>query len=221
MRGLTGLAPRPEFVTSEGVLGHWYFGRIWRLRDKEGLPGVRYGMPKLIPRDTDFVDTAPIRITTVVTAKATPEEVWAVMADNERWPEWFEGMKSCRTTSAASGGVGSTRFVHVDLFKVNERFVAWDPPHRWAFTILDVNLPGVVSVVEHALIEPAGTGETRITYVMASEVASYLRPLVPILRWRLTGMLRKGLAGLEGQVVRLRSEIRATGATASVLHSVH
>jgi hypothetical protein len=44
-------------------------------------------MPTLTARDTDFVDTAPIRITTVVTAKATPEEVWAVMADNERWPE--------------------------------------------------------------------------------------------------------------------------------------
>lgn len=221
MRGLTRLASRPAFIAPDGVLGHRYFGRISRLRDKEGLPGVRYGMPKLIPRDTDFVDTAPIRITTVVTAKATPEEVWAVMADNERWPEWFEGMKSCRTTSDASGGVGSTRFVHVDLFRVNERFVAWDPPHRWAFTILDVNLPGVVSVVEHALIEPVGTGDTRVTYVMASEVAPYLRPLVPILRWRLAGMFKKGLAGLERQVVRLRAQNKADGATASVVHSAH
>ncbi|MFZ1866167.1 MAG: SRPBCC family protein, partial [Polyangiales bacterium] len=74
-------------------------------------------MPKLTPRNTDFVDTAPIRITTVVTAKATPEEVWAVMADNERWPEWFNAAKSCRTTSDVSGGVGSTRWIHVDLFK--------------------------------------------------------------------------------------------------------
>ena len=41
---------------------------------------------------------------------------------------------------------------------------------------------------------------------MASEVAPYLRPLVPILRWRLTGMFKKGLAGIEGQVVRLRKE---------------
>ena len=153
----------------------------------------------MTPRNTDFVDTAPIRITTVVTAKGAPKEVWAVMADNERWPEWFNAAKSCRTTSDVSGGVGSTRWIHVDLFKVNERFIAWDPPRRWAFTILDVNLPGVVSVVEHALIEPVGTGETRVTYVMASEVAPYLRPLVPILRWRLTGMFKKGLAGIEGQ----------------------
>lgn len=163
-------------------------------------------MLKLTPRDTDFVDTAPIRITTVVTVKATPEEVWAVMADNERWPEWFKAAKSCRTTSAVSGGVGSTRWIHVDLFKVNERFIAWDPPRRWAFTILDVNLPGIVSVVEHALIEPAGTGETRVTYVMASEVRPYLRPLVPILRWRLAGMFKQGLAGIEDQVIRLRRE---------------
>lgn len=188
-----------------GILGFW---------DNEGSPGVPYGMPKLIPRDTDFVDTAPIRITTVVTAKATPEEVWAVMADNERWPEWFKGAKSCRTTSDVSGGVGSTRWIHVDLFKVNERFIAWDPPRRWSFTILDVNLPGVVSVVEHALIEPVGVGETRVTYVMASEVAPYLRPFAPILRWRLTGMFKRGLAGIEGQVVRLRREAKGAGVPA-------
>ena len=30
--------------------------------------------------------------------------------------------------------------------------------------------------------------------------------LVPLLRWRLTGMFEKGLAGIEAQVARLRSE---------------
>lgn len=69
-------------------------------------------MPTLTPPDTDFVDSAPIRITTTVNVNATAEEVWAVLADNER-------------------------------------FIAWDPPHRWAFTILDANFPGIISVVEN------------------------------------------------------------------------
>jgi len=163
-------------------------------------------MPKLTPRNTDFVDSAPIQLTTVVTVKATPHEVWAVMADNERWPEWFKAAKACRTTSDVAGGVGSTRWIHVDLFKVNERFVAWDPPRRWSFTILDMNLPGVVSVVEHALIEPTGDGQTRVTYVVAAAVAPYLQPLVPILRWRLAGMFKAGLGGIQAQVARLRKE---------------
>ena len=69
-----------------------------------------------------------------------------------------------------------------------------------------------MSVVEHALIEPVGAAETRVTYVMASEVAPYFRPFVPILRWRLAGMFKKGLAGIEEQVVRLRRESQGTRA---------
>ena len=128
-------------------------------------------MATLTPRDTDFIDSASIRLTTVATVNATPAEVWAVLTDNERWPEWFPAAKECRTTSAEAQGVGSTRWIHFDLFKVNERFVAWEPPRRWAFTILDANLPGLVSVVEQALIEPAGDGKTVLTYVLAADVA--------------------------------------------------
>jgi uncharacterized protein YndB with AHSA1/START domain len=94
------------------------------------MAGVECAMPKLTPRETDFIDVAPIQLATVATVAATPEEVWAVIADNERWPERFEAAKACRTTSDVAGGVGSTRWIHVDLFKVTERFIAWDPPRR-------------------------------------------------------------------------------------------
>jgi uncharacterized protein YndB with AHSA1/START domain len=170
-------------------------------------------MSPLTPRDTDFVDTAANRVTTVTTVNGTPQEVWAVLADNERWPEWFAAAKDCRTTSDRAGGVGSTRWIHVDLFKVNERFIAWDPPHRWAFTVLDANLPGIVSVVEEARLEAIGDDQTRVTYVMAADVAPYLRPLVPLLRRRLGRMFEKGLAGIETQVARLRAEATTSSAT--------
>lgn len=163
-------------------------------------------MPTLTPRDTEFIDSASTRITTVVTVNATPDEVWAVLADNERWPEWFPAAKECRTTSDEAQGVGSTRWIHFDLFKVNERFVTWDPPRRWAFTLLDANLPGIISVVEQALIEPAGDDKTVLTYVVAADVAPYMRPLVRVLRWRLGALFTKGLAGIENQVARLRKE---------------
>jgi uncharacterized protein YndB with AHSA1/START domain len=163
-------------------------------------------MPSLTPREPDFIDTASELITTEVVAAASPEEVWAVFTDNERWPEWFPAAKSCRTTSDQAEGVGSTRWIHFDLFKVNERFVAWDPPRRWAFTILDANLPGIVSVVEQAIIEPVDEHQTRVTYTLAADLASYMRPLVPMLRWRLGSLFKKGLAGIDDQVAKLRSE---------------
>jgi uncharacterized protein YndB with AHSA1/START domain len=74
-------------------------------------------MPALTPRDTDSIDEALNRVTTVVEVAATPDEVWAVLADNERWPEWFPAAKACRTTSNQAEGVGATRWMHFDLFR--------------------------------------------------------------------------------------------------------
>lgn len=163
-------------------------------------------MPTLTPRNTDFIDSASTRVTTIVELAATPDEVWAVLADNERWPEWFPAAKACSTTSDEAKGVGATRWIHFDLFKVNERFIVWDPPRRWAFTILDANLPGIVSVVEQALIERVDDDKTVVTYVLAADMAPYMRPIVPILRWRLGGLFKKGLPGIEQQAAKLREE---------------
>ncbi len=154
----------------------------------------------------NFIKTASELIVTEVTVAATPEEVWGVLADNERWPEWFPAAKSCHTTSDEAEGVGSTRWIHFDLFKVNERFVGWDPPNLWAFTILDANLPGIVSVVEQAIIDPVGDHETRVTYTLGADLAPYMRPLAPVLRWRLGSLFKKGLPGIEGQVLKVRRE---------------
>jgi uncharacterized protein YndB with AHSA1/START domain len=163
-------------------------------------------MPRLTPRDADFIEEASIRIPSAVEVNATPDEVWAVLTDHERWPEWFPAAKACRTTSDQAQGVGATRWIHFDLFKVNERFIAWEPPHRWAFTVLDANFPGIASVVEQFLLEPANGGVTVVRHTLAAEVAPYMRPMAPLLRWRNAALFKKGLAGIEGQVEKLRGE---------------
>jgi len=43
-----------------------------------------------------------------------------------------------------------------------------EPPQRWAFTLLDANLPGIISVVEQAPIEAAGHDKIVPTYVVAA-----------------------------------------------------
>ena len=163
-------------------------------------------MATLTPRDTDFTSTAKERVVTERVAAGTPAEVWAVFTDSERWPEWFPAAKACRVTSDEPGGVGSTRWMHFDLFKVNERFIAWDEPERWAFTILDANLPGIISVVEQATFEPVGDDRTKVTYVLAADLAPYMRPAAPFLRWRLGKLFEQGLLGLDAQIAKLRAE---------------
>jgi len=162
-------------------------------------------MPALTPRETDFVADAPFRLCNEVTLTATPEEAWAVLTDNERWPEWYVPAKECRTTSDVATGVGATRWAHVDLFKVNERIVAWEEPTRWSFTILDANLPGFESVVEDFALSAVGEDRTHVTYTFGCELKAWMRPLTPILKWRLGGILSSGIQGLQGQIDKLRT----------------
>ena len=162
-------------------------------------------MPALSPQDVDFVTEARTVVRVEQDVQATPAEVWAVISDTERWPEWFPAAKACKTTSDGTG-LGSTRWIHFDLFKVNERFVAWDEPRRWAFTILDMNLPGVAAAVEEARIEAVDNATTRITYSVAAETKAYMKPVMPALRWRLGSLFRAGLGNVQGQVDKLRAD---------------
>lgn len=144
----------------------------------------------------EFADTAPLRIDTEITLRHTPQQVWDVLTDNERWPEWFKSCKAARTTSDDPAGIGSTRWVHVDQFKVNERFIAWDEPRQWGFTIVDANMPIADTVVELVTLEPADDG-TRLTYTFAGALKPWLRPLTPLFRWQFPRLFSSSLEGLQ------------------------
>ncbi len=161
-------------------------------------------MPTMTPGEVDFIETAALRIDTELRLRQPPQLVWDVLVDNERWPEWFTNCKAARTTSEPPHGVGSTRWVQVDLFKVNERFIAWDEPRRWGFTLLDANLPVAETVVELVELEPDGDG-TRLTYRFAGALKPWLRPLGPVFRWQFTRLFRKSLAGLQPHLDRLNT----------------
>ena len=51
-------------------------------------------MADLVPRSLDWIDEAPIHIEARATSTAAPDAVFAVLADHERWPEWFPNVRS-------------------------------------------------------------------------------------------------------------------------------
>ncbi len=57
-------------------------------------------MPKCVPVGLDFVERARIVVSVDVSLTATPAQVWTVLNDNDGWPRWFDGMKTCRVTSS-------------------------------------------------------------------------------------------------------------------------
>ena len=60
-------------------------------------------MGELVKRTIDWIDTAPIRIEGKAESSASPDAVFAVLADHERWPEWFPSVREVIVLGPASG----------------------------------------------------------------------------------------------------------------------
>lgn len=122
-------------------------------------------MRALTPRDISWIAQAPISIEGRTTTTASPQQVFDVLADHERWPEWFPNVRSVEVTGPAEG-VGARRRVRVPGAVVEEEFIVWDPAERWSFTGTAAKPGFVRSLVEDCRLEPTATGGTTISYTM-------------------------------------------------------
>jgi uncharacterized protein YndB with AHSA1/START domain len=97
-------------------------------------------------KDLDWTGRAPISFSGSATTTASPEAVFAILADHERWPEWFPVIKRTEVIGTLREGVGTRRVTTIPGGKVEERIIAWDPGQRWAFTVTAAS-PGVMRLV--------------------------------------------------------------------------
>jgi carbon monoxide dehydrogenase subunit G len=163
-------------------------------------------MAPVTPQDLEFADTAPVIAEGSVEVDGTPAEVWAVLCDHARWPEWFGGaVKTVTPTSDPPTGVGATRIVDLRGGRVVEQFITWDEPTLWAFTATDIKPPFARRLVERATIEPIDDTRTRVTYRMALDLVPWVKPLAPLVRPSLNKAITNGMRGLARRVVELRS----------------
>jgi carbon monoxide dehydrogenase subunit G len=158
-----------------------------------------------IPRTLDFAESAPVIFESTEVVASTPDEVWAVLCDHERWPEWMGSLKRVRPTSSPASGVGSTREVVLSGgLTFQEEFIAWDEPERWAFTGLEG--PGVArGLVERVTIRGLGPGRTEVSYRMAIEPRSGCGLLVKAARRGVERNLAQALRNLDATVAARRS----------------
>lgn len=154
-------------------------------------------MSTLQPRTIKWIDSAPVRIAASARSTASPDAVFAVLADHERWPEWFTSVKSVEVIGASAAGVGARRRVKVPGLTVDEEFIVWEPGVRWSFTGLEAR-PGVTrSLVEDCRLTPvADDGGTDITYTMYLDPPAWLRPVVAVLSSQLRRNNTKAMENL-------------------------
>jgi len=98
---------------------------------------------------------------------APPEEVWSLISDLERGPEWSLVTLECKLTSEGPPGLGSTyrslsRFV-ASRVTIEQEIVEWEPPRRMVSKVVK---GGEATFTQ--LCEPEGEG---IVLTMINEFA--------------------------------------------------
>lgn len=108
-------------------------------------------------------EAAPDPITTRIEIHAPIEDVWAVLADIERQPEWMHDLKSVRLTTPGPAAVGTRGIGRVQVFGIGVEdpveVTAFEPPSHFA-----IRHEGLVSGAGDIRLEPGSEGITVVTW---------------------------------------------------------
>ena len=143
----------------------------------------------------DWIDQAPFSVSGSATTKASPDAVFAVLADHERWPEWFPVITKTVVLGEQREGVGTRRLTNIPGGSIEEIVVAWDVGRRFAFTATAVHPPIVHALLEVCSIEPMQSG-ARVTYTIYLDPVGMVHPLLDLMKGLLVSELNKGMQAL-------------------------
>lgn len=160
-----------------------------------------------VPRDLDW--DAPYVFRNEADLALSADEVFAIWADIDQWPKWFSDINRGTWTTEPPYGPGSERTVELKTLSVKERFLAWDPGKRYAFTMTACTLPLTWSIVEDYRLEPTETG-CRFVWVVKHDLRWYFLLSSPIVRMVFGKMFRDATASLERYCAE-RAKQRAAG----------
>ena len=163
-------------------------------------------MREMTPRPPEWIDTAPIKTRAAREIVATPDEVWAVLIQHERWPEWFDALE--RAEGTGGEGLGSTRSGWIKSWRIDEEFIIWDKPSSFGFTVLAADGPigrFAETLNERVDVQVLAPDRVRVTYLQGWLPRSGLAARVLKLTTKgMTKKLRTALAALENHIERER-----------------
>jgi hypothetical protein len=133
---------------------------------------------------------------TSIDISASPERVWSVMSDVERWHEWTASITSVETLTAGPLGVGSkARVRQPKLLPAVFDITIWDPPRSFEWVTRSA---GVRAVARHSA-EPIAGGARAHLSVQFDGV------LAPLVAW-FAGNLTDRYLEMEAAGLKRRSE---------------
>jgi uncharacterized protein YndB with AHSA1/START domain len=162
-------------------------------------------MGQLTRQPADWIHSAPFQASATREIDATPDEVFAALADHERWPEWFTSIIRVERFGDLHEGVGSNRRVFINTrVAVDEEFNVWEPGERWGFVVLSTTVPGLRSLSELVTIADLGDGRSSVTYKMGIEGKFPLSLLLKVATAPMEKNLGKALDNLGPHIAERR-----------------
>lgn len=141
-----------------------------------------------------------------VDVDAAPEQVWAVLADVERWPSWTPTMTSVRRLDVGPVGMDSASEVRQPKLPRNVwRVTRFEPGRRFEWA---ASAPGVTTRADHR-IEPLAGDRSRVTLEIKSTGA-----LAGVFRL-LLGSLTRRYVDVEAASLKKHCEARRADPTTS------
>jgi len=124
-------------------------------------------MRDLAPVELWWIHGAPLRVTVLQKIAAPPARVFAELAGDQTWPEFFPLMRACEWASDARG-VGCERTVTIAGFgRFRERFLAWDE-RSFGFSMIGTSSPLMRAMGEHGRLHDDGDG-TLLSWTVGAE----------------------------------------------------
>jgi hypothetical protein len=134
----------------------------------------------LDPCELDFCGRSPRRIVNEAVLPLDAARAFELIASGEELGAWLQDFVSCTWTSPAPHGVGSTRDVKLQLLSVTERFIAWQPGERLAFTMTGTTLPVFSRALEDMQLTALAPDRTRLRWTVHYDVPAWGRLIHPV-----------------------------------------
>lgn len=144
----------------------------------------------------EWIDTAPLVVHEHIEIRATPNEVWQVIADHERWTEWFTELDGVEVLDGRER-VGGHRQVRAGGVVFTEEFTAWDPGRRFAFAVVRVPLlPLLAGMAERVDLTESDVG-CRVDYWQGLQARRGLGGVLERVWRNAPDQVRRALEGLQ------------------------
>ncbi len=146
------------------------------------------------PVGCEFLSQAPLRAAVSLHADVDAGRLFEILAAAAATPKWALPITQARWLSPAPFGIGSRRVItFAGRLVGHERYIAWEPGRRLAYSLETTNVPGIEALAEEYRIIPSSGGGCELSWTLAVGMRGRLgvfavaaRPFIHAALWRMS-----------------------------------